>query len=106
MLKQVFFSFLFLSFAFSIVGGQCPELKSLCIQEACTKAGGELDSQGFCIKISGFDEARYQEELENCDYYYSYCVENDGVVRNMSCCGPVFILLPVLILALYADGTQ
>jgi hypothetical protein len=106
MLRHIFFALALASISFSVVGAQCPELKEYCTIQACTKAGGELNEYGGCMESEGFDESFYQEEIENCNYAFDYCVENDGVIRNMSCCGPIFILLPVLILALYAGGTQ
>lgn len=106
MLRQLLFAIALFSISFSIVGAQCPELKEYCIMQACTKAGGELNEYNFCAKGEDFDEDVYQEELGFCDYAFEYCIENDGVVRNMSCCGPIFILLPALILALYVDGTR
>ncbi|MCP4647468.1 MAG: hypothetical protein GY852_07010 [bacterium] len=105
MLRYAFFALLFISLSFSVVGEQCPDLKQYCIQNACPKAGGEINEYGFCTKGATFDEQRYQEELDLCDATNDYCVENDGVVRNMSCCGPIFIFLFAL-LALYADGTR
>lgn len=105
MLKYALLGLLLFSTSFSVVGAQCPELKQYCIQNACPRAGGELTEYGTCAKAETFDESRYQEELDLCDYSYEYCVENDGVVRNMSCCGPIFIFLFAL-LALYADGTR
>jgi len=62
--------------------------------------------EGNCIHTENFDEARYQEELTDCDAAYEFCLENDGVVRNMTCCGPLFILFPLLMLALCAGDTS
>ena len=106
MLKQLIFILLLSSLSFSVVGEQCPDLAYYCVQKACTKAGGQLSEAGTCEKGGAFDEATYEEELDFCDYSYEYCVENDGVVKNMSCCGPIFIFLSALAMALYADGTQ
>ena len=105
MLKSALFVLLLLSLSFSVVGEQCPELNQYCIQNACSKAGGEITEYGICARGENFDESVYQESLTLCDTTYEYCIENDGVVRNMSCCGPIFIFLFAL-LALYADGTR
>ena len=105
MLKQIAFILLMFSLSFSVVGEQCPELKYYCIQKACPNAGGEINEYGFCAKGETFDEQIYQDELNQCDIAHEYCVENDGIVHNMSCCGPIFIFLFAL-LALYADGTR
>lgn len=86
------------------MGAQCPELKEYCIQRACPGSGGELSESGSCIAKENFDAQRYQENLEICDSSYDYCVENDGVVKNMSCFGPIFIFLFVALLALRADS--
>ena len=105
MLKHFLIFSLLISISFSVVGAQCPELNQYCIQNSCPKAGGELTEHGTCIKGETFDEQRYQKELNLCDIAYDYCIENDGVVHNMSCCGPIFIFLFAL-LALYVDGTR
>lgn len=104
MIKPLFLFILLASLTFSIVEAQCPELKEYCIKRACPGAGGETDDSGACIKNEDFDAQRYQENLEICDSSYDYCVENDGVVHNMSCFGPVLIFLSVILLALRADN--
>ncbi|MFP3950315.1 MAG: hypothetical protein ACLFUZ_04480 [Candidatus Micrarchaeia archaeon] len=94
MLKQLLFLAFLVSFAFSIVAEQCPGVKNYCIQKACTDSGGELRDQGSCLKAGGFNETHYQQELDNCDISYEYCVESDGQwLKNMSCMGPISILL-------------
>ncbi len=105
MLKYALFVLLLFSLSFSVVGAQCPELKHYCIQSACPKAGGEITEYGICARGENFDESVYHKSLTLCDTTYEYCIENDGVVKNMSCCGPIFIFLFAL-LALYVDGTQ
>ncbi len=105
MLKYAFFALLLFSLSFSVVGAQCHDFEQYCKKESCTRAGGQINEYNTCSKPEGFNEEIYKEELDNCAFNYDYCVENDGVVRNMSCCGPVFIFLFAL-LVLYADGTR
>ena len=45
-----------------------------------------------------FDTESYESGLAACNYTFEYCIENDGLVHNMSCCGPIFILLGALAL--------
>ena len=106
MLRYAFLALMLLPFASSIVGEQCPDMAYYCVQNACKNSGGSMDPMGRCIAGDDFDEERYQERLNMCDETYAYCVENDGVVERMSCCGPVFILLSAALLALYASGTS
>ncbi len=103
MLKQLLLLSVLMSFAFSIVAEQCPGVKNYCIQKACTDSGGELREQGTCLKLYGFNETHYQQELENCDLTYEYCLESDGQwLKNMSCMGPISILLCVSVVSLCA----
>ena len=74
------------------------------MQNACTKANGELTESGECIQIGEFDAAVYSEEIGNCNYAYNFCIENNGLVHNMSCCGPVFALLSILALAVWSSN--
>ncbi len=96
------------SFSFSIIGEQCPLVYEQCLLTACETAGGHLSEYGACLKVEGeeYDESLYQEEVDKCLSTNDFCIENDGLVKNMSCFGPVFMLLSVLMLALYADGTS
>mgnify|MGYP006286653659 CR=1 FL=1 len=103
MLKQLLLISLLIPAAFSIVAEQCPGVKNYCIQKACTDSGGELRDQGSCLKSGGFNETHYQQELDNCDMSYDYCVESDGQwLKNMSCLGPISILLCASAVSLYA----
>lgn len=93
------------SISFAMVGSQCPEVKTNCLQSACTDAGGNITDYGACFHSPGFDEEAYDSQLAHCGGLYDFCVENDGLIHNMSCCGPIFIFLPVLMLALRAGGS-
>lgn len=92
------------SASFPIVAEQCPAVYEQCISEACEKAGGVQTATVSCMSQAGYDDGVYQQELGKCEATNEYCIGNDGLVRNMSCCGPVFLILSVLSLALRADG--
>ena len=97
MLRPLFLFILLVPFAFPVVGEQCPEFQEACLQNACEKAHGELNEYGMCIQNEEFEPDVYEEEVAACNYAFDYCIENDGVFRNMSCCGPVFVLLLVFL---------
>jgi hypothetical protein len=105
MLKHALFALLLFSLSFSVVGSQCHDLEKYCKEKSCTTAGGEINDYNTCSKPEGFNKEVYQEELDNCQFNYEYCLENDGMAKDMTCCGPMFIFLFAL-LGLYADGTQ
>lgn len=103
MLRQLLFLLAAVSIAFPVTGAECPAVHEECIRDACIHAGGEINQMGYCEKAEKFDEARYSQELSSCEQVDEFCVENDGLVHNMSCCGPVTAFALVL-LVLYADG--
>lgn len=105
MLKQAFILLIAFSLAFPTTGAECPASNERCLQEACTRAGGDFNENSYCVKGANFDEAKYSQELSACGQLNEFCIENDGLVHNMSCCGPIFILLAVLLFASRADGT-
>ena len=105
MLKQAFFMILLLSLAFPTTGAECPASNEKCLQEACIRAGGDFNEDSYCVKGANFDETKYSQDLEVCKQVDEFCVENDGLVHNMSCCGPIFILLAALLLLSRGDGT-
>jgi len=98
MFKHFLFFALTLSLAFSMVGQECPQVLERCIQNACVHAKGELTEEGICSMGPEFDTESYESGLAACNYTFEYCIENDGLVHNMSCCGPIFILLGALAL--------
>ncbi len=99
MLKHLLFSLLAFSLSFSVVGAECPQVLEQCVQNACIHSEGELNENGVCIAGPEFDAELYETDLAACNYTFDYCVENDGLVHNMSCCGPIVILLGALMLA-------
>jgi len=99
MIKSLFLFVLAFSLAFSVVGAECTQILERCIQNACIHANGELNENGVCLASPEFDADVYEEDLATCNYTFEYCIENDGLVHNMSCFGPVFILLGLLTLA-------
>jgi|GEM_PF-1038598 len=106
MIKQLFFLLLLAAASFAVVGQQCPQFQEHCIEQACTIAKGELSDFGECIPTSEFDYELYAQEVDRCNTTYDFCLENNGLVRDMSCCGPVFILLSTLALVAKCSPTN
>ncbi|MBN2121991.1 hypothetical protein JW721_02955 [Candidatus Micrarchaeota archaeon] len=96
---------LLISGAFAVTGVQCPEVKEECMNSACISAGGNISASGACMNLPDFDFELYEAHLAQCESLEEFCIENDGLVHNMSFCGPVFIFLPLLLLALCAGGS-
>ena len=105
MLKQAFILLIAFSLAFPVTGAECPASNNRCLQEACTRAGGDFNENSYCVKGANFDETGYAQSIDVCKQMDEFCVENDGLVHNMSCCGPIFILLAALLLLSRGDGT-
>lgn len=97
-------SLILLPAAFAITGVQCPEVKEECLNSACAAAGGNATASGACMHFEGFSNDTYDAHKVQCESLNEFCVENDGLIHNMSFCGPVFIFLPLLMLALCAGG--
>lgn len=93
-----------LSLVFPTTGAECPASNEKCLQEACTQSGGDFSQNSVCTKGAEFDNEEYGRKLQVCEQMDEFCMENDGLVHNMSCCGPVFILL-ALAAFLHSDGT-
>jgi hypothetical protein len=96
------FIFLFLFFFSSIssayMAADCSEIERLCIENACAYSNGEV-YDGECIEGEDFDSLYYQNATGECALLKERCEESSGFMlpsRNMSCCGPVFVLLAVL----------
>jgi len=104
MLKQAFILLIAFSLAFPVTGAECPASNEKCLQQACLNSGGDFNEKSYCVKGAKFDEPKYSQNLGVCAQMDEFCVENDGLVRNMSCFGPVFILLAALLFSC-ADGT-
>ena len=104
MLRQIFLLLTAFSLAFSTTGAECPAVHDKCLQAACIHAGGEISQMGYCAKGEKFDEARYSQELSSCQQMDEFCVKNDGLIHNMSCCGPIFILLLGLLFSCADDS--
>ncbi len=104
MIKYFIFIILLSSVSFAIVGQQCPLFQEDCIAKACGIAQGELSDYGECVPTSEFDYELYTQEVERCNTTYDFCLENDGLIKNMSCCGPIFILLSTLALIVKASN--
>ncbi len=101
----IFIAILITSASFSMVGAQCPEVKGSCANSACISAGGNVTEYGACVHFPEFNNDTYDAHLAQCEKLEEFCIENDGLVHNMSCCGPIFIFLSVLMLAPYAGGS-
>jgi hypothetical protein len=101
----VLLAFLLPAISSAMVGAQCPEVKAECMNSACAAAGGNVSTSGVCVHLENFDNETYDVHQTHCYGLYDYCIENDGLIHNMSFCGPIFIFLSALMLALYAGGS-
>jgi hypothetical protein len=95
-------AFSILNSAFAVTGVQCPQVKDECMNSACVAAGGNISESQACMHLEGFNNDTYAAHKAQCENLDEYCRENDGLIHNMSLCGPVFIFLPLLLSALCA----
>ncbi len=103
MLKQAFLLLIAFSLAFPTTGAECPASNEKCLKESCTQSGGDFNENNYCVKGQKFDETKYSQELTVCQQMNDFCIQNDGLVHNMSCFGPIFMLLLGLLFSCAGD---
>ncbi len=102
-MRALFVLLLLLPAAFPMLM-DCNEMEKICFEAVCEQAGGIPGEYSGCSETPDFDPDFYMNATEECRIMTAQCIESGGAVlppRNMSCCGPVFILLLALAIAFH-----
>lgn len=73
----------------------CENFGVLCMENACTDAGGNYS--GDCVRGGEFDSLYYENATAECGIMEQRCMDTGGLLlRDSTCCWPVFVLLLAL----------